>query len=399
MSWLLRKNRPHPNRNFAPRLLLPLLLLMTGCEARDDEKAEAVDKTLRVETVARGLEHPWSLSFLPDTSMLVTERAGRLRHISHKGAVSTPITGLPAVFAQGQGGLFDVLADSDFSKNRRIYLSYAEAGSAAEKDKNGLAVASAELSADHKSLSNLRVIFRQQPKVDSSGHFGGRLVLAPDGKLFITLGDRQSRRERERAQDLSAHHGKIVRIKRDGGIPADNPFVKTSGARPDIWSYGHRNIQGAALHPATGELWISEHGPQGGDEINIARAGKNYGWPVVTYGCEYGTCFDIGEGPKKNGMEEPLTYWVPRSIAPSGLAFYSGTQFPEWKGDLFSGALAGQALWHLKLEGNRIVSREALLTNLGERIRDVRMGPDGFLYLLTDSNQGRLLRLERARQP
>lgn len=381
---------------FSGTLLTLLLLLPSLTHA---STATASEGKIRVLTIAPGLEHPWGLAFLPDGQMLVTERPGRLRAIGRDGKVSAAISGLPAVFAQGQGGLFDVVADSDFAKNRRIYLSYAEAGSAAEKDKNGLAVASAELSADLKSLHKLRVIFRQLPKVNSSGHFGGRLVLAPDDKIFITLGDRQSRSERGKAQDLSTHHGKIVRIKRDGSLPADNPFVQRKNIRPEIWSYGHRNIQGAALHPDTGELWISEHGPQGGDEINIARAGKNYGWPVVTYGCEYGSCFSIGEGKQKAGMEEPLTYWVPRSIAPSGLAFYSGQAFPEWQGDLFSGALAGRALWHLGLQGNRIVSRQALLAELEERIRDVKTGPDGFLYLLTDSDAGRLLRVEPARKP
>lgn len=371
-------------------LLIPLLMLLSACEA---DTTAPTEQKLRVETVARGLEHPWSLTFLPDASLLVTERAGRLRHISSKGAVSAPIAGLPAVYAHGQGGLFEVLADTDFAKSRRLYFSYAEAGTGMDKNKNGLAVARAELSPDNSTLNNVRVIFRQTPKVDSSAHFGGRLVLAPEGKLFITLGDRQSRRERDKAQDLSTHHGKVVRINRDGSIPADNPFVKNAGARPEIWSYGHRNIQGAAINPATGELWISEHGPQGGDEINIARAGKNYGWPVVTYGCEYGTCFSIGEGQQKAGMEEPLTYWVPRSIAPSGLAFYSGSAFPEWQGDVFSGALAGQALWQLTLAGNRVSGRQALLSDLGERIRDVRQGADGFLYLLTDHPQGRLLRV------
>lgn len=376
--------------------LLTLLLLPSLAFANT---AATADSKIRVLSIAQGLEHPWGLAFLPDGHMLVTERPGRLRAINTEGKISAAISGLPAILVQGQGGLFDVLPDPDFKQNRRIYLSYAEAGLGAEAGKNGLAVLRAELSPDLKTLRHPLVIFRQQPKVDSSGHFGGRLVLARDGRLFITLGDRQRSSERGKAQDLSTHHGKIVLINRDGSLPADNPFVQRKNTRPEIWSYGHRNIQGAALHPDTGELWISEHGPQGGDEINIARAGKNYGWPVVTYGCEYGTCFRIGEGKQKNGMEEPLTYWVPRSIAPSGLAFYSGNDFPEWQGDLFSGALAGRALWRLGLQGNRIVSRQALLTGLEERIRDVKMGPDGFLYLLTDSDSGRLLRVERSLQP
>ena len=295
------------------------------------------------------------------------------------------------IVAVSLGVLLGVVAP-DFAKSGRIYLSYAEAGTG---DTSGLAVARGTLRADETALDNVQVIFRQHPKVDSDGHFGGRMVFSKDGHLFITLGDRQRDRERDKAQHLDKHHGKIVRILPDGRIPADNPFVKTAGARPEIWSLGHRNPQGAALHPVTGELWASEHGPQGGDEINIVRRGRNYGWPVVTYGCEYVTCFSVGEGSKKPGMEAPITWWVPRSIAPSGLAFYTGNRHPAWTGQLFSGALAGQALWRLKLDGNRVIERQPLLTQLGERIRDVRQGPDGWLYLLTDSGRGRVLRVER----
>lgn len=347
---------------------------------------------LRVVTVANGLSFPWSLTFLPDGNMLVTERTGALRLVSASGKISAPLKGTPEAFVRGQVGLFDVVLDPDFTKNRMVYLSYAEAGA---DHTNGLAVARATLGTSNISLDNMQVIFRQLPKVESEAHLGGRLVFSRDNHLFITLGDRQHSSERAKAQQLDKHHGKIVRIFPDGRIPADNPFITTAGARPEIWSLGHRNPQGAALHPDTGELWESEHGPQGGDEINIIRRGKNYGWPVVTYGCEYVTCFQVGEGKSKPGMEEPLTWWLPKSIAPSGLAFYTGNRYPEWKGQLFSGALAGEALWRLKLEGNRIVEREALLTELGERIRDVRQGPDGWLYLLTDSSSGRVLRLER----
>lgn len=347
---------------------------------------------LTVVTVADGLSFPWSMAFLPDTNLLVTERSGALRLVTTSGKISAPIKGIPTARVSGQGGLFDVVLDPDFIKNRLVYLSYAESG---DDNTNGLAVARGTLSADNMSFDNMQVIFRQTPKVESDGHFGGRLVFSRDKHLFITLGDRQHSSERQKAQQLDTHHGKVVRIFPDGRVPADNPFIKTAGALPEIWSLGHRNPQGAALHPDTGELWASEHGPQGGDEINIVQRGKNYGWPVVTYGCEYMTCFQVGEGKSKPGMEEPLTWWLPKSIAPSGLAFYTGNRYPEWKGQLFSGALSGEALWRLKPAGNRIVEREALLTELGARIRDVRQGPDGWLYLLTDSSGGRVLRLER----
>ncbi len=255
------------------------------------------------------------------------------------------------------------------------------------------------LDADATALTGWHVVYRQVPKVASSGHFGGRIVVAPGGLLYITQGDRQSNSERGKAQDLSQGHGKIVRIRADGGVPPDNPFVGRAGAQPTTWSYGHRNVQGAALHPTTGELWATEHGPQGGDELNRVQRGANYGWPLVSYGCEYGApvgnCTPVGGASTGAGFEPPLTWWVPTSIAPSGLAFYTGSRFPAWRGQLFMGALAGQALWRIELSGNTVVAREPLLTELGERIRDVRQGPDGWLYLLTDSGNGRLLRVER----
>ncbi|MFP5440380.1 MAG: PQQ-dependent sugar dehydrogenase [Gammaproteobacteria bacterium] len=346
---------------------------------------------LQVIEVAQGLDHPWSLAFLPDGMLLVTERVGRLRTIDARGVLSAPIAGVPAVDARGQGGLFDVHLDPAFASNRRLFLSWAALDGA---HANGLAVASATLSRDNRALRDLKIIFRQQPAAISTGHFGGRLVIGSDGNLFVTLGDRQTREERGKAQHLDKHHGKIVRIRVDGSIPADNPFLKTAGARPETWSLGHRNVQGAALHPQTGELWASEHGPQGGDEINVVKRGRNYGWPVITYGCEYGTCRKLGEGTAKTGMEQPLTYWVPKSTAPSGLAFYTGDRYPGWKGNLFSGSLAGRTLWRLELDGERVVARHALLTGMNERLRDVRQGPDGYLYLLTDSERGRVLRVE-----
>ncbi len=355
---------------------------------------------LRATALASGLVNPWSLAFLPDGRMLVTERPGRLRLVSSDGrTVSPAITGVPAVDAVGQGGLFDVALAADFATTRRVFLSYAEPGSGAEAGRNGLAVGTALLNADATALTGWQVIYRQTPKVASAGHFGGRIVVAPGGLLYITQGDRQLDSERGKAQDLSQGHGKIVRIRADGGVPADNPYVGRAGAQGSTWSYGHRNVQGAALHPSTGELWATEHGPQGGDELNRVQRGANYGWPLVSYGCEYGApvgnCTPVGGASTGAGFEPPVSWWVPTSIAPSGLVFYTGSRFPEWRGQFFMGALAGQALWRIELNGNTVVAREALLTSLGERIRDVRQGPDGWLYLLTDSGNGRLLRVER----
>ncbi|MDO9073990.1 MAG: PQQ-dependent sugar dehydrogenase [Rubrivivax sp.] len=355
---------------------------------------------LRATPLASGLVNPWSLAFLPDGRMLVTERPGRLRLVSADGrTVSPAIAGVPAVDARGQGGLFDVAPAADFASTRRVFLSYAEAGSGAEAGRNGLAVGTALLNASATALTGWQVIYRQAPKVASAGHFGGRIVVAPGGLLYVTLGDRQLNSERGKAQDLSQGHGKIVRIRSDGSVPPDNPFVGRSGAQPTTWSYGHRNVQGAALHPSTGELWATEHGPQGGDELNRVHRGANYGWPLVSHGCEYGspvgTCAPVGGASTGAGFELPVSFWVPTSIAPSGLVFYTGSRFPEWRGQLFMGALAGQALWRIEFSGNTVVAREALLRELRERIRDVRQGPDGWLYLLTDSGNGQLLRVER----
>jgi len=296
---------------------------------------------------------------------------------------------VPAVSATSkQGGLLDVALDPEFASNRWIYLSYAEPR--AEKT-SGTAVARARLADD--GLRDLEVIFRQLPAVDSNaGHFGSRLVFAPDGRLFVTLGERQAKHFSEWAQDAGTHFGKVVRIERDGRIPADNPFVDRAGFLPEIWSLGHRNPQGAALHPRTGELWITEHGPRGGDEVNIVRAGHNYGWPVITYGLAYSGA-KIGEGRQKAGLEQPLWYWLP-SIAPSGLAFYTSDRIPAWTGNLFAGALRGTSLLRLVLDGDRVIHEERLFESMNARIRDVRQGPDGLLYLLTDSPDGRILRVE-----
>ena len=336
-------------------------------------------------TVASGLEHPWGLAFLPDGSMLVTERPGRLRMVSPNGELGAPLAGLPRIEVGGQGGLLDVAPDPNFAINRLVYFSYSEPGEGG----NSTAVARARL--EPKGLADVRVIFRQKPKVASGHHFGSRLAFARDGRLFITLGDRYSRKDD--AQTLDTHHGKIVRIEADGRVPADNPFVGRAGALPEIWSYGHRNVQGAAIHPATGELWAHEHGPQGGDELNAVDAGRNYGWPVITYGRNYVSGTKIGEGTERADVPAPLTYWVP-SIAPSGMAFLTSDRYPGWKGNLFVGALRSAQLQRLVLDGRKVLQRESLLANLGERIRDVRQGPDGWLYLLTDSAQGRILRLE-----
>ncbi|MGE0755283.1 MAG: PQQ-dependent sugar dehydrogenase [Alphaproteobacteria bacterium] len=338
---------------------------------------------LKVDVVASGLEHPWSLAFLPDGRMLVTERPGRLRIVSQKGALSEPVLGVPPVYADGQGGLLDVVIDPQFADNRLVYFSYAEA-----TDGNaGTAVARASL--QNNKLHNLKVIFRQQPKVVGPNHWGSRLVLGPDEKLFITLGERY--KYSEKAQDLTTHLGKIVRIETDGSVPMGNPFAEQTDALSDIWSYGHRNIQGAALHPATKQLWIHEHGPRGGDEINIIQPGGNYGWPQASYGSHY-SLLPIMDDHKGRGYIEPIHYWTP-SIAPSGMLFYTGSRIPEWKGSLFVGALAGEMLVRLELDGGTIVKEERLLEGLYERIRDVRQGPDGHIYLLTDSEDGKVLRL------
>jgi len=342
-----------------------------------------VNGAVRVQTVAGGLEHPWGLAFLPNGRMLVTERPGRLRTVERDGRVSEPLAGVPQVQARGQGGLLDVALDPRFAENRLVYLSYAEPG------EGGAATAVARGRLGEGRLEDVRVIYRQQPKVEGSNHFGSRLVFARDGTLFVTQGDRYS--YREQAQDLSVGLGKIVRINPDGSIPRDNPFVGRAGVRPEIWSYGHRNVQGAALHPQTGQLWTAEHGARGGDELNRLEAGKNYGWPVITYGVDYSGA-RIGEGTAKPGMEQPVYYWDP-VIAPSGMTFYTGQAYPDWQGSILIGSLRPGLLVRLTLEGGRVAREERYLGDLRERIRDVRQGPDGLLYLLTDSRDGRILRV------
>ncbi|MDF2619681.1 MAG: glucose sorbosone dehydrogenase [Xanthobacteraceae bacterium] len=377
-----------------PRLLalaaLAGLLSNMPAAAQQPVRVSSSAGPLSVETVAAGLENPWGLAFLPDGRMLVTERPGRLRIVSRSGTVSEPVRGLPPVYATGQGGLLDVALAPDFPDSRIIFFSYAEPREGA----SGTSVARARLVEDggEARLDDLQVIFRQSPAAGGSNHYGSRLVFARDGTLFVTLGDRYSLREQ--AQDLSTHIGKVVRINADGSVPDGNPFRNRNGARPEIWSYGHRNVQGAALDPSTGRLWTIEHGARGGDELNHPEAGKNYGWPVITYGRDYSGA-RIGEGTEKSGMEQPVKYWDP-SFAPSGLAFYTGDLMAKWKGDLFTGGLAGTRLVRLRLDParERVVEEEVLLGDLGERIRDVRQGPDGALWLLTDDpGEGRLLRL------
>ena len=341
---------------------------------------------LRVVTVAAGLEHPWSMAFLPDGRILVTERPGRLRLVYPDGSLSAPLSGLPPIYAEGQGGLLDVVVDPQFSKRPFIYFSFAEE----REGLAGTAVAQAELKGE--ALENVRVIFRQQPKVSGDKHWGSRLVWGHDGMLFVTLGERFD--YSERAQDLTSHLGKVVCIQRDGSPAPGNPFAGRAGALPEIWSYGHRNIQGAALNPDTGALWTVEHGPRGGDELNITEAGANYGWPEASYGSHY-TFLPIPDEHAARGFHEPLYHWTP-SVSPSGLLFYTGNRFPSWQGSLFAGALSGRCLVRLTVADGHIVGEERLLGDLGERLRDVRQGPDGWIYLLTDDDKGRLLRLEAA---
>jgi len=371
------------NAVLARSLFVSLLIVGTGACQDAKHVGPSGETKVAITAVASGLEHPWSLAFLPDGRMLVTERSGRLRYVGKDGALSEPVAGVPAVYAKGQGGLLEVILDPEFAKNSVIYLCYAEPG---DGEKNGTAVARARL--DGQRVSDLKVIFQQQPKFASSHHFGCRLVFARDGNLFVTLGERNS--QRDSAQDLGTHIGKIVRITRDGGVPADNPFVGRKDALPEIWSYGHRNIQGATLHPETGQLWVHEHGPRGGDEINLPLVGRNYGWPVITYGREYSGPA-IGEGTEKAGMEQPVHYWVP-SIAPSGMAFHSGNGYPAWKGQLFVGALAARQLVRLAVDPDGSIRSEERIAIDG-RVRDVREGPDGALYLLTDEDAGQLLRV------
>ena len=403
----------HPHRSFLRALRagraaggLCLLLALASCGLeRDPESGEDIvsipryhsgaDYVVlegergqhRLRVLVDGLVHPWSLAFLPGGDILVTERPGRLRRISlADGTVSGPLAGVPGLFLQGQGGLLDVVPSPGFAEDRLVYLSYGEPNW--RGNKGGTTVARARLG--ERGLEGLEVVFRQEPKLSSGSHLGSRIVFDDQGHMFVGTGDN---RIAATAQELDHLQGKVVRLDPDGGVPADNPFVGRDGARPEIWSYGHRNIQGMALHPVTRELWTHEHGPMGGDEINLPRPGRNYGWPLATHGLDYsGAPVPGAIGTEAEGTEPPHHHW-PVSPALSGMAFYTGDAFPQWRGNLFAGALAGQALLRLELDGDQVVHEERLLQGRS-RIRDVRVGPDGYVYLLTDSTDGELLRIE-----
>lgn len=357
-------------------------------EALANDVYQSEQHAYRVVTVADGLAHPWGMTFLPSGEMLVTERDGRLRVVRDGKLLPEPVSGLPQMVVGGQGGLLDVALDPDFADNRLIYLSYAggESGNA------GTEVARGRLDLEAMALRDVETVFAVEPKTGGTAHYGGRLQFHPDGTLYVTLGDRYS--YMDEAQSLENHLGTIVRIEPDGGVPGDNPFVDREGAQPEIFTYGNRNVQGIALRPGTETIWAHEHGPRGGDELNILKAGANYGWPEITYGIDYSGAI-ISEETEAPGMEQPVVYWDP-SIAPSGMTFYDGEAFPQWRGDIFLGALAHRHLRRLELDGDEVVAQEELLGELGARIRDVRGGPDGMLYVLTDAADGRILRLEPA---
>ncbi|MBR1248173.1 PQQ-dependent sugar dehydrogenase [Bradyrhizobium sp. AUGA SZCCT0169] len=365
-------------------LLTATLVIATGTRGEETEFPSSAGG-LEVRTFARGLANPWSLAFLPDGRMLVTERPGRIRIVSAEGQLSPPLKGVPDVWASSQGGLLDVAIDKSYAQNKTIYFCFAERTSGGGRT----AIARAKLNDSGGRLDETKIIFRQEGPLSSGIHYGCRIVQADDGNLFVTLGDHGS--HREQAQELGNHLGKVIRIAPDGSPAAGNPFIGRAGAKPEIWSYGHRNGQGLAINPASGDVWEVEHGPRGGDELNIIRAARNYGWPVIGFGLEY-SGGKIHESTAKDGMEQPVKYWVP-SISPSGMLFYTGKLFPKWSGSLFVGALSGSMLVRLSLNGNGVAGEERLLQNLHERIRDVRQGPDGALWLLTDSSNGRILRV------
>ncbi|TLX53657.1 PQQ-dependent sugar dehydrogenase [Stutzerimonas nosocomialis] len=371
-----------------PAMLGVTLVTAVPLSAAEVERYDSASGAVTVREVVGGLEHPWGLAFLPGGErMLVTERPGRLRVVRLDGELSEPLEGVPEVHARGQGGLLDVRLSPDFAKDRLVYLSYAEAG---EGGQSGTAVGRGRLAEDLSRLEDFEVIFRQAPKLSSGMHYGSRMDFDPEGHLFIALGENN---QRPTAQDLDKHQGKVVRLYPDGQVPDDNPFVGQAGARPEIWSYGHRNPQGAALNPWTGRFWLNEHGPHGGDEVNIPEAGKNYGWPLATHGIDYSRQpISEARGQTFEGTEAPHYVW---EVSPgvSGMAFYDANRFPIWQRSLFIGALVDQSLIRLQLDGDKVVGDERLLKDMGARIRDVRLGPDGYLYLLTDASKGRLLQV------
>ena len=366
------------------------LVMATGAtpnaRASENDVFDSERQRFRVVTLVRGLDHPWGLAFLPGGDMLITERPGRLLRVDGTTLQPRTVRGLPAIAAVGQGGLLDVTLHPEFASNRLVYLSFT----GADEDGVGTEVARGRLADD--ALENVEIIFRALPKSRGGRHFGSRLLFDMDGQLLITLGERG---DRPRAQDIGDHAGSVIRINDDGSVPVDNPFVTTAGARPEIYTYGNRNVQGITLDPGSGLVWAHEHGPQGGDEVNILASGRNYGWPVITYGRNYVLGTKIGEGTHKEGMEQPLHYWTP-SIAPSGMTLYTGDKFPAWRGNLFVGALKYRLLVRLEMRDKEIVHEERLLEDVLGRIRDVRTGPDGYIYVLTDHDDGVLARLEPA---
>jgi glucose/arabinose dehydrogenase len=377
------------NMRLLRRTILGVLMLSATPSIMAAEVPPATEAAVQVTKLVSGLDSPWSLAFLPNGSMLITEKPGRLRMVNAQGALSKPLEGLPQVAAGGQGGLFEVLLSPDFTNDRMLYLSYAES----DGKNSGTVVGRGRLSDDGLRLEDFTPLFRQEPKLSSGAHFGGRMVFGRDGMLYVTLGENN---QRPTAQDLDKLQGKIVRLRPDGTVPDDNPFVQRPGVRPEIWTYGHRNGQGLALNPWTGELWEHEHGARGGDEVNIIEPGKNYGWPLATYGVNYsGLPIPEAKGTEVPGTQQPLVWWK-KSPAISGMAFYAAERFPSWRASLFIGALRDKELIRLKLDGREVVSVERLLHERGDRIRDVRQGPDGYVYVLTDSSNGSLLRLAPA---
>ena len=390
------------NVKFSTRCLTAtaVCMLTTAALSQGDQDRRVFKTELhsvRAVSVVKGLYHPWGLAFLPDGRMLVTERRGTMRIVDGGKLVDKPIEGIPKATEHGQGGLLDVQLHPKYAENGWIYWTY----NAGKPGEFGTELARGKLGGTREApaMTNVEVLFQMQPKSGAGQHFGSRIVFDRQGFLFITLGDRgdsPAKGAAHRAQQLNDHGGKSIRLHDDGRVPADNPFVKTAGARPEIFTWGHRNMQGAALHPETGKVWAHEHGPQGGDEVNILAAGSNYGWPLITYGANYGSGTKIGEGTAREGIVPPVHYWVP-SIAPSGMAFYTANNFPRWKGNLFVGALANQSLVRLTLKGDKVVSEERIFDGKLGRIRDVRQGPDGNLYVLTDAAEGELLRVEMSK--
>jgi glucose/arabinose dehydrogenase len=364
-------------------ILLPFhFFIFSGCSA-EESTFSSEKQPFTIETVVDGLENPWSVDFLPDGRMLVTEKPGRLRIIEN-GQLSEPVKGLPEITAKGQGGLLDIALDPDYKNNQIIYLSYSAKG------KGGIGTEVVKGKLVGNELKDTQIIFKLSPKSNTAHHFGSRLLFGKDGTLFITLGDRG---EQDRAQDISDHRGSLIHINKDGSVPEDNPFVNNPNAKPEIYTYGNRNMQGIAMHPETGDVWTVEHGPQGGDELNLMKPGVNYGWPVITYGANYGTGTKIGEGTEKEGMSQPKHYWLP-SIATSSLLFYTGNKFPNWKGNAFVSSLKFGQLARLEMEGNKIVKEERLIDGKVGRIREVQQGLDGYIYMITDESNGRLLKIK-----